>query len=434
MRLANLIVMAFAGTLVACINHVNVQCGQDSDCNLSGGGACTAAAGTTDRWCAYPDSGCPTGYRYSTLDVGDGVSGMCVAGTDAGVDAGIDAVGDTTCKLRVAFVDGKPPSFGLEDDSSGQGEVWIANPDGSGLVNLSNNATADDAHPSWSPDGLKVAFASNRSNTVGHYQIFVVSVDGTGLTNLTPSLAGASRPAWSPDGSRIAFTLGGNIWTMNADGSGVAQLTTLSAGTVANIVAWSPDGRQLLFSQSPQNGVIVRTLYVVRIGTGGQPLKLNTGNADEFGDGWAPFPRIVFDNEHNVFTVNSDGSGIVNVTQNADPAVAISGAVVTKKGNAIVFSRSRVDDSRHFDLWSVPSVGGVASQVTNTDGTRNSDFVSSTSSDGNTISLSRITDTTQGVVTSQIGTVGSDGSGLHLFNALGGSHAREVRLSTAVCQ
>jgi formylglycine-generating enzyme len=77
--------------IAACINHVNVQCGQDSDCDLNAGGACTAAAGTADKWCAYPDVNCPNGYRYSTLDVGDGVSGVCVPVMNAGTsgDAGL---------------------------------------------------------------------------------------------------------------------------------------------------------------------------------------------------------------------------------------------------------------------------------------------------------------------------------------------------------
>ena len=70
--------MVLAAAVPACINHINVQCGQDSDCNLNAGGVCTPAAGTADKWCAYPDSNCPNGYRYSTLDVGDGVSGSCV--------------------------------------------------------------------------------------------------------------------------------------------------------------------------------------------------------------------------------------------------------------------------------------------------------------------------------------------------------------------
>jgi Tol biopolymer transport system component len=420
----------------ACNNRANVQCETDPNCNLTTGGVC-AVVGTGNHWCAYPDPGCPGGFRFSDQDVGDGVSGACVPSEiDAGVDAAVPVTdGDTTCKLRVVFVDGKPP-FSGQDDGSGQREVWTANPDGSGLVNLSNNEAADDAHPSWSPDGFKVAFASNRSNNAGHYQIFVVNVDGTGLTNLTPTLLDASMPSWSPDGTRIAFARSGNVWTMNADGSGAAQLTTLSAGTVARIVAWSADGKQLLYDQSPQSGNITNSLYVANVGTAGVPTKLNTGNSQELGDGWAPFSRIVLDNRFDVFTVNGDGSSLVNVTKSTDTSTQIGGAVATNSGNTIVFYRSRADDSNHFDLWSIPAVGGVAVQVTNTNGTRSSDLATSASPDGSTISLRRVTDTVQGtnvVVTTQIGTVGTDGNGLHLFNAPGGSNANEVSLSAATC-
>ncbi|MFT3700173.1 MAG: hypothetical protein QM831_43910 [Kofleriaceae bacterium] len=51
-----------------------------ADCNLSGGGMCITSEGG-GMWCAYPDPDCPGGYRYSTQDVGDGLSGTCVAYT-----------------------------------------------------------------------------------------------------------------------------------------------------------------------------------------------------------------------------------------------------------------------------------------------------------------------------------------------------------------
>lgn len=86
MRLVTTIVMVVAGAFAGCVNRLDVQCEQNSNCDLSGGGVC-ATAETGNRWCAYPDPVCPTGYRYSTDDVGDGVSGVCVTvATDASAD------------------------------------------------------------------------------------------------------------------------------------------------------------------------------------------------------------------------------------------------------------------------------------------------------------------------------------------------------------
>src|SRR5262249_16064058 len=152
------------------------------------------------------DSACPSGYRFSDQDVGDGVAGACVTPTDAGIDTPPDMTdGDATLRCRVAFEDGPRGAF------MGQGsrEVWIARTDGTGFVNLSNNPP-DDFAPSWARNGLRLAFASNRNGIAIHnsarYDIFVVNVDGTGLVNLTEgSTASSYGPVWSPDGTRIAF-------------------------------------------------------------------------------------------------------------------------------------------------------------------------------------------------------------------------------------
>jgi Tol biopolymer transport system component len=99
------------------------------------------------------------------------------------------------------------------------------NADGSGQTNLTNNP-ANDFNPAWSPDGTKIAFASepNRRDT----EIFVMNADGSGQTNLTNNPAQDGSPDWSPDGTKIAFTSNRrsgvtyDIVVMNADGSGRA--------------------------------------------------------------------------------------------------------------------------------------------------------------------------------------------------------------------
>ena len=67
--------------------------------------------------------------------------------------------------------------------------------------NLTNNAAAD-YYPSWSPDGTKIAFGTNRD---GNGEIYVMNADGSNLTNLTNNAADDSNPSWSPDGTKIAF-------------------------------------------------------------------------------------------------------------------------------------------------------------------------------------------------------------------------------------
>ena len=74
---------------VACNNRADLQCVQASACDLSGGGMCVMAS-SGNHWCAYPDPECPSGYRYSDQDVGDGVGGTCVPGDNVQLDASID--------------------------------------------------------------------------------------------------------------------------------------------------------------------------------------------------------------------------------------------------------------------------------------------------------------------------------------------------------
>lgn len=102
----------------------------------------------------------------------------------------------------------------------------------------------------WSPDGSQIAFvqarALKRDERDGTVDVWIMNVDGTGLTNLTERLSGgeterlsggAVQPAWSPDGSRIAFgcrrpdTHIGDICTIGIDRSNRRRLTaSLSNG------------------------------------------------------------------------------------------------------------------------------------------------------------------------------------------------------------
>ncbi len=107
------------------------------------------------------------------------------------------------------------------------------------------------AHPSWSPDGSRIVFAKTALDSAVS-EIYVVGADGSGLAQLTTLGAHSTTPEWSPDSQKIAFhsNPGGsdNIYTMNPDGTGLAQLTWDTGDSY--FPSWSPDGRRIIFSSS----------------------------------------------------------------------------------------------------------------------------------------------------------------------------------------
>lgn len=83
MRSSRIALLFSTSVTMCCDSHPDIQCEMISDCNLHFGGQCTAAP-TGHQWCSYPDPSCPSGMRYSDQQVGDGVSGQCVAATTDG--------------------------------------------------------------------------------------------------------------------------------------------------------------------------------------------------------------------------------------------------------------------------------------------------------------------------------------------------------------
>ena len=118
-----------------------------------------------------------------------------------------------------------------------------------------------DISPSFSPDGSKLAFASNRD---GHWDLYVMDFLNGNLTRLTDSPEYDASPTWSPDGQWLAYESyvedehGGNLelFIRTLDGSQAPIRLTDHPGADFS-PAWSPGGRQVAFisTRSGENEV-----------------------------------------------------------------------------------------------------------------------------------------------------------------------------------
>ena len=177
--------------------------------------------------------------------------------------------------------DGKRIAF--QSDRDGNLDIWVINVDGSGLTNLTKSPREDE-HPAWSPDGTKIAFTSRRE---GNRDIWVMNANGSNPENLTREPGRDRYAMWSPDGTKIAFNTNrdGNqeIYVMNADGS--AQRNVTNSPSIEGLADWSPDGTRLvLYSNRPGD----KDIFILDLKTG-QWINVNRSpdSEDEFCT-WSP--------------------------------------------------------------------------------------------------------------------------------------------------
>jgi Tol biopolymer transport system component len=86
--------------------------------------------------------------------------------------------------------------------------VWLAE---NGAAHPLEAVPLQGRAPAWSPDGKRIAFESDRGNDRGHYAVFIINRDGSGLVQLTDFALDATHPVFSRDGRHMVFSHGGGI-------------------------------------------------------------------------------------------------------------------------------------------------------------------------------------------------------------------------------
>ncbi|MBS7622383.1 PD40 domain-containing protein [Candidatus Bathyarchaeota archaeon] len=258
-----------------------------------------------------------------------------------------------------ATVPGANGKIVFASDRSGAGfEIFVMNPDGSAVTQLTTN-TAGDLEPSWSPDGSKIAFASDRDTD---YEIYVMNADGTAVTQLTFNSASDNEPCWSPDGEKIVFVSDRDgddeIYTMRTDGTGLNQLTVNDKSD--RQPCWSPDGSKIVFSSNRDGDY--ETYVMNADGTAVTQLTFNSASDNE--PCWSPDgAKIVFASDRSgagfeIFVMNPDGSAVTQLTTNTAGDLEPSWS---PDGSKIVFNSNRDGDN---EIYVMNSDGTGLNQLT----------------------------------------------------------------------
>ena len=273
--------------------------------------------------------------------------------------------------------------------------TWITIP---GLL------TGVEDFPTWSPDGQRLAFQSDKS---GNHDIWVAQLGGGGALNRTVARVEEDRsPRWSPDGSQIAFFSGTDVFVMpavggrprkvyapdsarligsidwSADGAELAvafgaperdfidifslqsqETRRMSLPAFSSLrsstprcwdQSWSPDGRYFACVAAPNDRARRTSLYLLPA-SGGEPIPVTDGSSGDWSPSWSSDGRRLF------FVSNRGGSmdlwqqrigeeGPVGAPEPLTVGVGMRKAAFSPDGTKLAYSRGRMVSN----VWRVP--------------------------------------------------------------------------------
>ena len=215
-------------------------------------------------------------------------------------------------------------------DRNGSIQMYVMNSDGTGVKQISS--FTDDFKPfglpAWSPDGKKLAIGLTQlPYATGSTDIFLMSLNGTGFTRLTFEGSINADPSFSPDGKRVAFhsnrdPIDGemDLWVVDLDGTNLTRLTNCEAGVHCRRAHYSPDGTQIAYETASQVG---ESVVVMNVATKQPAFFTATGFNDPF---WSPDGvklAMVYNDgvTKQLRTVNTNGTGSETVIELSDQLV-----------------------------------------------------------------------------------------------------------------
>lgn len=204
-------------------------------------------------------------------------------------------------------------------------DIYIKSVNGRTVTQLTADP-ANDVMPTLSPDGSRIAFASNRS---GNWDIFVMGSSGGQALQLTSDPAHELHPSWSPDGQSLVFCRLGEtsgrweMWVMSVSGGSAAEF--LGYGMFPQ---WCPVAKtgadrrdRILFQRSRERGDRAFSLWTIdyRQGDASSPTEIVSAAGQAMINGsWSP------DGQRIVYSTIGNPNDLARGSNGTDPKLPLS--------------------------------------------------------------------------------------------------------------
>ena len=275
---------------------------------------------------------------------------------------------------RIAFISGGESIWGLSVMNSDGRERAMLYPS---ILNVQYGAWSSVESPAWSPDGKTIAFAAKPWNggLLPDLELYMINVDGSGLTRLTYRAGDDSNPTWSPDGSKLAFESHlprkrksyhtPDIYVMVDFAPKQLPLTDIANSDLVPV--WSPDGTRIAYvsARIPWASILVEDFDIyVRNADGSGTRQLTANDSRDSRPAWSPDGgRIAYvsdyDGDEDLYVIDTDGNGIERLTDNDHPD---SRPKWSPDGNQIAYVS--LHNGRHTDIFVMNTDGSDIVQLT----------------------------------------------------------------------
>ncbi|HVZ93385.1 MAG TPA: DPP IV N-terminal domain-containing protein [Phycisphaerales bacterium] len=167
-------------------------------------------------------------------------------------------------------------------------DIYMKTVDGSAVTQLTTHPAAD-VMPSVSPDGKRIAFASNRS---GQWDIYVMSTEGGQAVQITSDAADELHPSWAPDGDRLTFcrlnesSERWEVWVTSTSKPNFRQYLTPGL-----FPTWQPNGDKIAFQRARDRGGRLFSVWTIDYTDGDAHRPTEVASSPEFAmacPAWSP--------------------------------------------------------------------------------------------------------------------------------------------------